>query len=507
MSTAGTGAGVEAGFSSEELLSLRFPLHRACRDGDLAALCSLLQQTPRAHLAAEDSFYGWTPVHWAAHFGKLECLIQLVRAGATLDVSTTRYAQTPAHIAAFGGHPQCLLWLIQAGASINKPDCEGETPIHKAARSGSLDCVSALVANGAHIDSQWARLLILHIPRCNGNLSFSCEEIESCLLSVFCHTWCLRNASGLTAADIAQTQGFQECTQFLLNLQNCHLSRFYDNGPINGGHQSRFPNHTSAGANRKRCLEDPEPFGVKKARTEARSSGPCTPLGNSDADDEADKMLVDRELTAVTGGSGQFPVSCGSSPMVEDTRQQEGGSVGPREIEVYTVSAMQTPCRCRNQYMKNSSPASDTLANGCVINGHLDFPSTTQLNGTESRSDQSLSGANSFSSGLVQGRPFPSSQGSLCVNGTEEPEKTVSANAEMCGSLHLNGSPSSCVANRPSWVEGIEENLHYGHYHGFGDTAESIPELSSVAEHPSSAKGAERHGGAALGAMHLYHGS
>lgn len=71
MSAAGVGPGVEAGFSSEELLSLRFPLHRACRDGDLAALCSLLQQTPRAHLAAEDSFYGWTPVHWAAHFGKV----------------------------------------------------------------------------------------------------------------------------------------------------------------------------------------------------------------------------------------------------------------------------------------------------------------------------------------------------------------------------------------------------------------------------------------------------
>uniref|UniRef100_A0A2I2ZIV5 Ankyrin repeat domain 10 n=1 Tax=Gorilla gorilla gorilla TaxID=9595 RepID=A0A2I2ZIV5_GORGO len=154
MSAAGAGAGVEAGFSSEELLSLRFPLHRACRDGDLATLCSLLQQTPHAHLASEDSFYGWTPVHWAAHFGKLECLVQLVRAGATLNVSTTRYAQTPAHIAAFGGHPQCLVWLIQAGANINKPDCEGETPIHKAARSGSLECISALVANGAHVKQQ-----------------------------------------------------------------------------------------------------------------------------------------------------------------------------------------------------------------------------------------------------------------------------------------------------------------------------------------------------------------
>lgn len=69
--SAGAGAAVEAGFSSEELLSLRFPLHRACRDGDLVALCSLLPHTPRAHLAAEDSFYGWTPVHWAAHFGKV----------------------------------------------------------------------------------------------------------------------------------------------------------------------------------------------------------------------------------------------------------------------------------------------------------------------------------------------------------------------------------------------------------------------------------------------------
>uniref|UniRef100_A0A8C9QSR3 Ankyrin repeat domain 10 n=1 Tax=Spermophilus dauricus TaxID=99837 RepID=A0A8C9QSR3_SPEDA len=85
--------------------------------------------------------------------------MQLVRAGATLNVSTTRYAQTPVHITAFGGHPQCLVWLIQAGANINKPDCEGETPIHKAARSGSLECISALVANGAH--TEMASLLVL----------------------------------------------------------------------------------------------------------------------------------------------------------------------------------------------------------------------------------------------------------------------------------------------------------------------------------------------------------
>ncbi|XP_062959357.1 ankyrin repeat domain-containing protein 10 isoform X2 [Cynocephalus volans] len=350
----------------------------------------------------------------------LECLIQLVRAGATLNVSTTRYAQTPAHIAAFGGHPQCLVWLIQAGANINKPDCEGETPIHKAARSGSLECIHALVASGARVD--------------------------------------LRNASGLTAADIAQTQGFRECAQLLLNLQNCHLNHFYNNGTSNGGHQSVFPTHTSVGTNRKRCLEGSESFGVKKARTEAQSLDYAMSLVNGETEDDADKMHIDRELAVVTD-------------------------------------------------MKNSSSVPNTLTNGSVINGHLDFPSTTQLSGMESRNDQYLTGSNGISNGLVPGRPFPSSQGSLCVNDTEEPEKTMSVNPEMCGSLHLNGSPSSCIANRPSWVEDIGENLHYGHYHGFGDTAESIPELNSVVEHCNSVTVEERYNRAVLGAMHLHHGS
>lgn len=67
--------GVESGFSSEEVLTSRFPLHRACRDGDVGALCSLLQRTSDpADLTVEDTFYGWTPIHWGAHFGKVSPL-------------------------------------------------------------------------------------------------------------------------------------------------------------------------------------------------------------------------------------------------------------------------------------------------------------------------------------------------------------------------------------------------------------------------------------------------
>nr|XP_056718165.1 ankyrin repeat domain-containing protein 10 [Euleptes europaea] len=407
------GPGPEAGFSSEELLTLRYPLHRACRDGDLPALCALLQSAPREGLAAEDSFYGWTPLHWAAHFGKLECLIQLVRAGATVNGCTTRFAQTPAHIAAFGGHPQCLIWLIQSGANINKQDYVGETPIHKAARSGSMDSISALVAHGAQID--------------------------------------LRNASGLTAADLAHTQGFQECAQLLLNLQNCPLNHFYSNGTLNGFHQNTSPNLLSKGTSRKRSFEDMEIAGIKKARTEGQNIDGLIPMTNGGNEDDADNMHVDREFA-----------------VIPDTN-------------------------CSNSIL-------NALTNGYSINGRLDFSSPAQLNGLSARREECLTL-------IVPNEVASANKHVINVgNGIEEPEKIINV-SDMCGSLHLNGSPSSLVSNRPLWVEDLGDTLHYGHYHGFGDTAESIPELSSVVEHSNSVKVAQKYDNTVLGTMYLYHGS
>ncbi|NWX90707.1 ANR10 protein, partial [Nothoprocta pentlandii] len=346
---------------------------------------------------------------------KLECLMQLVRAGASVNASTTRFAQTPAHIAAFGGHPQCLIWLIQVGANINKQDYVGETPIHKAARSGSMDSISALVAHGAQID--------------------------------------LRNASGLTAADLAHTQGFQECAQFLLNLQNCHLNRFYSNGTLNGVHQSAGPNPLSGGTSRKRSFEDTESAGVKKARTEAYSFDGLIPVLNGGVEDDADKMHVDREFAVVSD-------------------------------------------------MNSSSSILSALTKGCAGNGHLDFTAAQQLSGMDTRHGGSLA-----PNGIIPGVTSPSRHRIHTSNGAEEPEKALGASTDMCGSLHLNGSPSSCVSNRPSWVEDMGDTLHYGHYHGFGDTAESIPELSSVVEHSNSVTVEQKYDNTVLGTMYLYHGS
>lgn len=58
---------------SEKALFKNFPLHRACRDGDVEGLLTLLsdQEAARTHLTLEDTYYGWTPSHWAAYFGKV----------------------------------------------------------------------------------------------------------------------------------------------------------------------------------------------------------------------------------------------------------------------------------------------------------------------------------------------------------------------------------------------------------------------------------------------------
>lgn len=302
--------GREADFSSDEVFIRRFPVHRACRDGDVGALVSLTQQLPnQTHLCAEDSCYGWTPIHWAAHYGQLECMVRLVQMGCEVNTASSRFDQTPAHTAAFGGHPHCVLWLTQAGADVNKQDFLGEAPVHKAARSGSLECIQVLLIAGAK-------------PH-------------------------LRNASGQTAADLAHAHGFLDCFGFVSASKKQLLQ--LSGAPCG---QSLL--------GRKRLLAAADAGIMKKAR-------------------RADNVLVQMK-------------SCGEeAPSVNMELNSDGNS--PR---------------------------------------HTQPPE--------------------------ESRP-PTNHGS----------------ADMCGSLHLSASPSSCVSQRPAW-QGLMggDSLHYGHYHGFGDTAEEL---------------------------------
>ncbi|KAG7264661.1 hypothetical protein CRUP_014163, partial [Coryphaenoides rupestris] len=197
----------------------RFPLHRACRDGDVGALRSLLLLLLRCRGGGGDP---------AAHLDHLlECVVHLVRVGCDVNAATTRSAQTPVLIAAFGGHPECVLWLLQAGADVNRQDCAGESPVHKAARAGSMDCVQTLLLHGAKPD--------------------------------------LRNTTGLTPADLARAQGFWDCFQLLSNAQN-HLAQL--------GHGVTHQGALAGAGNRKRLIDELENIMcMKRARTDDDTKG------------------------------------------------------------------------------------------------------------------------------------------------------------------------------------------------------------------------------------------
>ncbi|KAF7689587.1 ankyrin repeat domain-containing protein 10a [Silurus meridionalis] len=371
--------GIELGFSNDEVLSARFPLHRACRDGDVRALSSLLQRPgDREQLQAEDSFYGWTPIHWAAHFGKLECVLRLVQVGSEVNAMTTRFSQTPAHIAAFGGHPECLVWLLQAGADINRQDYMGEAPIHKAARAGSMDCINALLFSGAKPE--------------------------------------LRNTNGFTAADLARAQGFRDCAQLLSNAENQlkHINGFGHNGTDLTYIQGR--SLLNGATNRKRLHDCSQPNGVKKAK-----------------------------------------IDCMDFPLK-------------------TISAMEE-----------------------------DIESMHVESSTDNKSDGTIEIATGLSNGHTQQKSFER-------NGHCHPHQldTLELGSNMCGSLHLSGSPSACMSHRPLWAtfsSDFSDHLHYGHYHGFGDTAEDLDEAGTRQEHITTVKLEQHYNQEVLNAMQLFHGS
>ena len=90
--------------------------------------------------------YGATPIHFAARFGKLECLVWLVSRSGVSPNAVSRNGATAAHDAAAMGHLECLQYLIKnTRCSIEDATSEGATVLHMACRFGRLDVVKWLM--------------------------------------------------------------------------------------------------------------------------------------------------------------------------------------------------------------------------------------------------------------------------------------------------------------------------------------------------------------------------
>ncbi|KAL1227451.1 Ankyrin repeat domain-containing protein 10 [Trichinella pseudospiralis] len=152
-------------------------------------------------------FFQWTAVHWAAFFGRINCLRELlVRHRNLTNRSAGLNRVHPLHCCALGvGCVDCLDTLIAAGAQPNVQDILGETVAHKAARLGRVDFISKLLAIG-------------------------------CDLSVV-------NWIGLAAAEVAQMQGHTDCAAYAhrsAQLQQQGLFPPYNNHAQNGVAYERY---------------------------------------------------------------------------------------------------------------------------------------------------------------------------------------------------------------------------------------------------------------------------
>jgi len=102
--------------------------------GDLAALRRALQQSAAVNAFAYD---GWTPLHLAAFFGRVEAAELLLDAGADLAaVSRNSLYNTPLHAAAAAKHETVARLLLSRGANPSAVDAGGYTPSAIARENG-----------------------------------------------------------------------------------------------------------------------------------------------------------------------------------------------------------------------------------------------------------------------------------------------------------------------------------------------------------------------------------
>ncbi len=124
-------------------------LYEASALGDLDSAREALARTPDAlHGTSGD---GWTALHLAGFFGRVEIARLLLERGAAIDaVSKGAEANRPLHAALAGaGDPAFVELLIASGAEVNALGATGITPLHIAASRGSDILVDALLAAGA----------------------------------------------------------------------------------------------------------------------------------------------------------------------------------------------------------------------------------------------------------------------------------------------------------------------------------------------------------------------
>ena len=170
-------AKIAAQISQQKLIiHNRQPMKYATKYGNLPAIRALLQSGVDVNEPLDmgdiwgPGFQDVTALWFASLRGHAAVVKELIEAGADVNVRATVFKHIPASvksntsgntvsdvtplmIAAHDGHTPVVIELIKAGADVNVPRSDGVTPLHMAARKGHEACVALLIQAGADVNA------------------------------------------------------------------------------------------------------------------------------------------------------------------------------------------------------------------------------------------------------------------------------------------------------------------------------------------------------------------
>ena len=120
------------------------------------ALHGMLEVTTSSEeVSAQLRSRGYTPLHRAAYFGRVDIIEDLIAAAGretnTLVQAKNYSGSTPLHVAAEQGHVRVVKALIDHHPSlVNIQDNDGCTPLHYAAANGHTGVLLCLIVHGAN---------------------------------------------------------------------------------------------------------------------------------------------------------------------------------------------------------------------------------------------------------------------------------------------------------------------------------------------------------------------
>ena len=181
----------------------KFPMHWATKKGNLPAVRALLKSGVDANV---DMHFqnGFRALHRAAYLGHTAIVKTLIEAGADVDfradVGSFARGETPLYLAAANGATLTVIELLKAGAAVDIATVKGKTPLLIATEAGMNDCVSLLIYAGADfdwIDDNGNTAMSLALPYCpREGISTSREKISLKIVKLLKDAERLKRACG-----------------------------------------------------------------------------------------------------------------------------------------------------------------------------------------------------------------------------------------------------------------------------------------------------------------------